>query len=661
MNEPDIIIPVNIDANFLSADDTIRDIREQFDAYGFRRYALCFPIGGWRSVGYPPREFFLEKAAEFCKIKKALSPFGIELGWCHCLTLKSGATKGFSRIVTAFGEEHAFANCPSDEVFRKRFSEDTALFCKLAKPAFVFFEDDFSLAAAQGCYCEKHLAEFAKQHGKYYTRKELVLRAREKDAASVALSRAWRDFTGDTLAEFARAVREETDKESPEIPMGLWQNAGDFADGFCTEKVIRALAGERHTPFVRLAGADYAGMKSKEIPETLYKAQYCKEHMENFLAYAEADTYPHTRYFTSGKQITALLAAAFSNGFDGAVFHTMQQFDSPNEETAYGQSFLREKKRFGELFRKAKECKTRGVTIGYDPFWNNFAQNPDRPLWLASVSRFGIPYTTRNEGEEKVRFWDAVAAEHADDEEVKKALSETLFLDGRAAKVLAERGFCELLGVSVGEDAAEVGKNRYDLAARESFCDAFADSLVGRNMFAPWMYSPGGNGTSLALCPTNEKTVVVSKIFGMRHNFITNGMTYFENALGGKITVMGMTLEHNRSQSLFNYRRRQVLQNILKHACDAFCLVESAPNVVLIENAASEKSDFREMLTVINLGEDDLSEISLHFPPTLCDFADIELLELSGAWQKCDFVRKKDGAVIKRLLSCCDAAVLLIK
>jgi hypothetical protein len=40
-------------------------------------------------------------------------------------------------------------------------------------------------------------------------------------------------------------------------------------------------------------------------------------------------------------------------------------------------------------------------------------------------------------------------------------------------------------------------------------------------------------------------------------------MTRFENELSGRVVVMGMTVKGNLSQSLFNYRRKRLFEEML--------------------------------------------------------------------------------------------------
>ena len=129
---PNFIIPVNIDANWQTNEEIIAAILKQHNEYGFTQFALCVPTGGWRNIGYPPPEFFVEKAQMFKKVQETLLPYGIELGWWECLTIKSGAAEGFQGIVKPDGTLHPFANCPFGVNFKNRFAGDVALFpCRM--------------------------------------------------------------------------------------------------------------------------------------------------------------------------------------------------------------------------------------------------------------------------------------------------------------------------------------------------------------------------------------------------------------------------------------------------------------------------------------------------------------------------------------------------
>ena len=656
-----IFAPVSIELDWPTREEIVADILEPYQKYGVKSFALCAPSAAWRAVGYPPREHFIEKANLFREVKEALSSYDIELGWWITATLKSGPSDDFVSIVKRDGTTHPFASCPLDPNFRKRFAEDVALFASIAKPAYMITEDDYSLTATDGCFCENHLNEFAKRQGRYYSREELLEIFGQRTKKSYELLRAWRALSKDTLASFAEAVRNEVDKESPEIPIGYGQPGDCDFDGDATEAVSRAFAGKNHTPFSRLYGASYCGVDVKKIPEALYHALYTRQHIkENFKFYHETDGYPHSKFYTAGKHLKTMMSTVYSYNFDGSLFYMQQLLDDPNEEPMYGTMLKEERARFNAVHRVADRCELKGVEISYDPFWNTADSSctTRNPLWMRSIPRFGIPHTTLSS---KVAFWDVRQAKYADHETVMDRLKKGLFLDGDAAKALCERGYGKYLGVEIGEDPVAGTNITYDLGSREVICEKFAHSGKGKNMPCAHMYAPPGNGRWLKMTVTDPKCEVVTKSYTFQKELITPTMTKFLNELGGKVVVMSLTLDGNNSQALFNYRRLRLMQELLVWCGDEYVLAKNAPDVFVITNEAKDKnSDFLGMLTVTNLCEDTLEKVEFHLPPHLKDFKEMKILAKSGEWEKASFEKTEEGAIVHTDYRYCDAVYILI-
>jgi hypothetical protein len=255
----------------------------------------------------------------------------------------------------------------------------------------------------------------------------------------------------------------------------------------------------------------------------------------------------------------ALMSNVFSFGFDGSIFICNQILDDSGEEKTYAKMYKNEEARFTKISELAKQCRVRGVEISFDSFYNTLTpyDGSNYPYWTGAVSRFGIPYSTK---EEPVAFWDVNNARFSNDENIKRHLSNTLFLDCLAAKELCERGYGEYLGVSVGEPVLDIHKRlRLDLAAREVICEPYSELSKGKHMPSTHMYSPDGMGIELDIKVTNENCKVVSELVSYDKKVIIPAMTYFENSLGGKIIVLGMSITSgNKSQALFNYRRQKL-------------------------------------------------------------------------------------------------------
>lgn len=647
----DIIIPISMDEDWLTNDQIIFDILEQHRLHGFTRFALAAPGKGCRSVGYPDDAHFEERARAFLKIKQALAPHGIECGFWNWVSMKSGPTEGFSRMIRADGSQTPFSSCPLDPAFRQRYARTNALFARIARPAFIILEDDFAIhasASGYGCFCARHLDAFAARQGRYYSREELVSLFQQKTDASYALLRAWRALHRDALVDFARALREAVDADTPEIPIGYMQAGCADHDGDCTEAVCRALAGPRHVPFSRLYGTYYCGVKIRTLPSVVFHPLYSRQHIPRpFRYYHESDSYPHTRFFTAAAHMRALLSAVYSYGFDGSTFQTQQLLDQPNEEPAYAAMFARERARFNEAHRIASRCRLKGVELDYDPFWNT--ADPDAspvPLWTQCLGLFGIPAVTTDSD---VAFWDACQARHADDETILRRLSRGLFLDGEAAKCLVERGYGEYIGVSLGGDVTKDSLLLYDLGAKEVVREAFSSPGRGRNMPAAHMYATGNNGKLLRMTVTDPACEVLTDLFTYRKEAVCPAMTRFENRLGGRVVVMGMTLKGNDSQALFNHRRQRLIQDMLVWCGDEYAFVKEAAQIFSIMNEAAdpEADGMHGMLTLINLGDDDMDQLLIHLPPEWRAARAFRRMDADGAWQEAAFERTEDGILLR--------------
>lgn len=648
----DTIIPVSLDLNWPTEEEVVQSILELNSLYGFTRFMLASPSAAWRTVGLPPKAFFEERAELFLRIKNRLLPHHIECGWWITATLKSGPTPGVMRQVKANGELHPFSNCPLDSHYRELFCESIALFARIAKPAFIVTEDDFSIAAAGGCFCEEHLKAFAAVQGRYYSRDELVTLLSGGTPEAISAIRSWREVLKQSLVSFAQAMRSAIDQDSPEIPMGFMQPGGIDFEGAGTLEMARALAGPRHVPFSRLYGTFYGGFLPKLLPERLYHPLFSRQHIEEpFLYYHESDTFPHSRHFTSGSQMNAMMGAVYSFGFDGSTFQVQSILDAPNEETAYGSMFAKERARFQTVHQIASKCALSGITISYDPFWNTVDESKSQtaPLWTQSIGRFGIPFTTLPSN---INFWDDRQAKYSSHEEIMSTLSHGLFLDGDAAASLCERGYGHYLGVMVGDDVLAGNNLVYDLGAREIIRDSFCKPDKGRYMHSAHMLSVAGNGKLRKITVTDPACEVISEFFTGQKQYVAPAMTRFENQLGGKIVVMGLTLDHNQSQALYNYRRQRLIQELVVWCGGDYAIAKDAPDIFMIMNIPKvpEEASFKGMLTLINLCEDPLRELRIQLPQSWSSLSEISCINQEGIPERCEFTVQSTDVIIRKEL-----------
>lgn len=648
----EIIVPVSMEIDDPTIDEIVDCILEQKEKYSLKRFMLVGPSGGWRSVGYPDKCHYEKMANKFLKVKERLTNEDVLLGWWEQTTLKAGRRDDFQPIVKNNGLEHPFSNCPLCENFSDAFAKNVALFAKIAKPEFIMFEDDYSINAAAGglgCFCPLHLKEFEKREGKRYEREELVKIFAQRDNESIELFRRYRELTRDSMVQLSKRIREELDKESPEIPIGLCQPGSSDLDGDSTVAVCKALAGKNHKPFCRFHGAYYNGGPTRGIPEKLYSATYSIQHIkEDFGFYHESDTFPHTRFFTSVKSMKAFIGTAYSQGFKGSLFQTQQILDDPTEEKVYGHMLNKERARLEELIRTANGLEGVGVELPFDPFFSTI-DGLNAPYWTRTLCAFGIPFVTT---EQKTAFIDERQAKYCTDEQIKRYLSQNLFLDGDGAKALCERGYAKYIGVEVGQNVAS-NTLGYDLGARERIIPPFDIYSKGKNMPIAHMFANGGNGILRELKLINDKVEVISEAYTFQREFITTAMTRFENQLGGKVVVMGMTLKKNASQSLYNYRRMKLFSQMLLW-CDAKVpFIKDQPDLYLVVNKNNKNNDFSHLTTIINLGEDNVNSTQLYLPKEMRN-KKLTYLDIDGKWKPLAHSITEDGIVLEKMLESCE-------
>ncbi|MCR5682444.1 MAG: hypothetical protein K6G29_08360 [Clostridiales bacterium] len=635
-----ILTPVELKLGEENKKKTVKEILARHDEYGLDCFLLAGPSKGWRSIGYPDTAHYEALARQFAAIRDAVAPHGISCGWWITLTVKSGRSPDFQPIVLSDGREAPFSSCPLDERFRERFARDAALFIRIARPDFVFTEDDFSLNATSwgGCFCPLHLKQFSERAGRRYEREEFVSLLAAGTPEAAESRRLWRELCRDSLVGFAETLRRELDKEAPQVPIGFMEPGSSVADGDSAEALSRVLAGPRHTPVCRICGTEYNGIITENLPVTLYHPLWQKERISApFCFLHESDTYPHTRFYSSAAQMKALMSAVYSYGYDGSVFQTQQFQDDANEENAYPAMLREERARFAAISGEARRCQVAGVSLPADPEKDGGSPSD----WIPTFARFGIPYTTRKA---KVAFLDAQRARTVPDDKVMEQLALGLFIDAEAAKILIERGYGRYLGVSVGGGIIE-GNLRFDLGITERICDGFAPDSVGHEMPGANCYaSRRGNGTLSALTIADPGCEAITETYDFRGNRLGVSMTRFQNELGGRVVVYGTTVRGNGSQALWNYRRQKLFQSLLVWMGADCPMVRDEPKVWMILNVPLQPdANFFGMTTLINLGEDSLDGITLRVPDTWRKVNDILKLDSDGSWKPISFSKDDDS------------------
>ncbi|MEN8228118.1 MAG: hypothetical protein ABFS38_08190 [Bacteroidota bacterium] len=586
--------------------------------YGFRRFVITGPSKEYRYTGFPEKQVFIDLGELILRFKRELAPHDIEIGWWCTTTIRIG--KGdFQSIIRLDGTTAQEACCPLDPDYKKAFSDYVATIVQIAQPFWINFEDDFHMN--HGCYCPRHLEEFAKREKHDYSREALQNILNEKSAESYRLRQSYGEMNRDSLAALAVAVREKVDQLAPETRICLCQSGASERDGNFTEAVTRALAGKTR-PAVRLFGSSYFSDNPHDIPKSIFNCLYSQQHLPaNFELLHESDSFPHTRFFLSGSKLKSLITAAYAYGLHESLLYVNQYLENPLEEDGYRDMFLKESKRFSALKQAVKDCRVDGCEI--------FRKPRSSSNWVHITGRLGIPHTSAYG---KVKLVSGDIVERMTDEEIENLLQGSLFLDGHAAHLLSKKGFSKLIGAEVFAREDTLLPPFYEGVRNPENYSGINNRLMYNYT---WAFNRR-NKDAFYQIKSLSGTEIITDFLNTRNQPLYPAMIRFENDLGGRVAVMAFNLNDNyvfsRSISIFNYVKKELMRQTIewlgKEPLPVF--VKQIPNTFCIFNRS--KSNDYAVVVITGLSSDSFDSISLDIAPEWIN-SRFELLNRKGIWE----------------------------
>lgn len=647
----DPIVPIRFFTN--RKDKILQQLIELKKVYGLKRFLFAAPMEDIRLSGFPGREVYQQIGDTILEAKQALGPHGISIGWWCAPSIRSGYNSRFQYITDLSGLVSDSSPCPLDPLFREEFSNNIALVVHIAKPFVVQFEDDFELSWQPphvnfGCFCPLHLAEFSKRQGRSFNRAELLDLFKKGDDESVALRRKWAELSRDTLAGFAKGVREKVDKVAPQTRISLCQSGVADFDGDFTEAVTRAFAGNTR-PMVRLYGSSYSSDEPVSLPGSIFHALYSRQHLPaDIECLHESDTYPHTRFFMSAAKLRSFMTVAFAYGFNDSLFYATQYLDNLLEERGYLEMFKKEVNRFSKIKEAVVNAPVTGCEILHLPFahtgvrykasgpgWNGRPGAPENP-WINVLGRFGIPYTSTNG---KVKVVSGASLKIMSDEEIKTLLHAAVLIDGYAAYILSQKGYGKWIGAEVapGKDPNFCFEGIRNISMHKNL----KGELIYNLIFFPGSSSEGGIFYELNPDPKAE---IITDFLDPEEKPVVPGFIRFENEWGGRVAITAFDLQGNKSSSVFNYKKKELLRETIewlgKEQLPVF--VNDHPNIFCICN----KSDSGQyvIVTAINLSSDSADSLSIDVPTGWENAAAFQL-QREGNWVQ--VFPKRSGRTMK--------------
>ncbi len=645
------IIPIGINEG--RENEIINQIIELKQKFGFRRFMLLGPSKSIRYSGIFGQELFSKIGEQLLRVKRKLEDYGIEIGWECSTTLKHGPGAPFQFMTGISGKVSDISYCPLDQNFQEFLTKGIATVASTAKPFMISIEDDYTLShAGYGCFCPLHLKEFSEKQQQVFTREKLLKIFSNVTDESLKLRKDWAELCRDSLVLLASLIRQKVDTVSPDTRILLCEPGSTDTQGYMTEAVTRAFAGKTK-PAVRLYGTSYGSDYADSLPETIFHALYGAQRLPNdFELYHESDTFPHNRFFMSSAKIKSLMTVAFAYGIDESRFHPLMGSDNLLEETGYSEMYIKEKKRFCTLKNEVKNCTVEGCEIMYDPFEHiadAYGQKGNRRYaWANVLGRLGIPYTSSGG---KVKLVSGNTVNLMNNDEILKLLSGSVFLDGKAAYTLYQKGFQNLIGTEVY--LGGVPKFTSEIIRD----DAGFKDLKGRKIPNRLFFNVATeNGTYVELRPF-ENTKILTDFSHEEVNPVTPGLITFQNELGGRIAITAFDINNNRSSSLLDYKKKEIIRQIIEWLGNEPLpiFIKYHPNFFCVFNR-SQSGEYG-IVVVINLSSDPFDYISMEVAPEWQN-SKFELLNENGAWENIKVEREARIHKIKTQITIMNPVIL---
>ena len=586
------------------ADKAAERMRVVKERGGISRFVMSGIGSSVRVNGIKGPEAYTTLGRHIAAVQRKVAGDGIKIGFFMSPTLNCGINHPWAKFTNFDGSERAFTACPGEEGFRKDLAAKAAALAAEAHPFLFLMEDDFRYWGI-GCFCANHIRRFAEQTGVKRDRAALVKALREPGTEGQKLRMAWHRLQVDDLVATAQEVSTAVAAVSPETRLGQCAPGG-FPERE-TAEIARALAG-KHRPVVRWYGSFYGYDFPVQTSGRLFSAQWVRENLSPEIEYMyEADPCPRTRFYASAARMEALISTTLASGFCLPLFQALlSREDALETAPDYLDMHGRRLGRFLAIKEEASKGRLVGVQAWFDSDMRVGGMGGDKkkPLdpeaWFRALNRFGIPVTMADapvklfSGHHTFRTMDGAAitnllSAHPSPLTSHPSPPTGIFLDGAAAEALTERGFAPLIGVkaTMRDKIDFSGEHLVAKGDPVTYPCAFHQNYGLDGCAVSRLEVCGSRGGS----PSREtKTEIVTEFVGKGKR--QPAITYFENALGGRVAVMAVNLAGCQSSNVFNFRKRDLLVEILRRLGGERAVparVLDRANVTLLANGDGER------------------------------------------------------------------------
>jgi len=520
----------------------------------------------------------------------------------------------FQFQVDVSGVESRACACPLDPKWQSHISEVYRIYASL-KPRIIWVDDDFRLhnhpPVRWGCFCPIHLEEFARRFGKHLSREELVREVLKPRYPPTEERRIWLEVLGDTMIRAATVLEKAVHQVSPDTMIGLMTSSPEVhcVEGRRWRELLKALCGQ-HRPIIRPTLGNYSEGDKRSLLHGLTLTLHTVALVpKDTIICPEVENWPYTVFSKSAKFTWLQIALCQLHGFPNITLNLCSPGAPIDEEPKYGEMLKNSKPFFNaiaELVSQA-ECVPKGVGLFFHERGALFRLT-DGKSWDELVARrpwdltlpllgFSITY-----GESDVYAVSGDSILALSDSELKELLKKGLILDADAAKALCMRGFSHLIGVEVGE------------AIYNGYAEEVLDEEFGKRpgetptYIAAPLQNLSGGGWLRTIKPLPGARVV-SQIVDNEGVKLTDGLTLFENELGGRVAVFP---HEGKSGEIEAISFRNWIRQIQIKATIDWLSKGKTPFFVKAADVIPVRIDQSEriILGVANLSSDNIQEIN---------------------------------------------------
>lgn len=637
-SEPlNVIVPV--DWTTEPKESMVGELRSMHDRYGLRKFAL---IGPWC------RQYWSGTSVEdwerlgdsIAYAKKALSDVDVEIGWWVVPTIGGGKYRPFQCLMDCDGNR-TYASCPLDPGYVKDFTGKLVACASRARPAFIFFEDDYTLSnhggmnAMKGCFCPLHLKEYSRRAGRDFTASEIAGMFRNPTPGNAPLRRMFAMLSRETLAGLAKSLRDAIDSVDPSIRVCLCQSGFSDIDGDFTETVARAFAGGTR-PMVRIFGSAYFNENSPatlpgELAHAFWSAQNLGRDIELL---HETDPYPHTRFYNSSLYLISELAGAIMAGASGSYFYCTQYSDDPMGDDGYARRLVEYRRRLETVRDLRAEMRPCGVRAVYTPEEVYMVRETTKsastgmlPVHAYFLGKMGFPMTTVADA--PVAMLLGQTASHVTDAELRKLLAGGLLVDAEAALILSARGCSDLMGC----EAVPMPENMlhgYEAILPAAGCRSRGRKVYNRKLESlPYIgWTP--KKSALAKLSPMKGAEVWSALFDIDNGYVAPATVCFTNGLGGRVAVLSRSLDSRAHPSIYSPRKQEMFHRLFAKLAGSSAIDVTAPATPSTW-LVSAKNDRELLVMAENLCGEPRGDIVLCFSGEWCG-RPVFRLQPDGTW-----------------------------